>query len=106
MRFKLAVSLITCVVATPVLMATPSFAQDFFQDPGTYNRHSRPHHSRNYYNRNYDRNYSAYDYSGYTDPRSPHYDPQFQRNLENFGFSGRDPSRVGGVDPSLNPAPR
>jgi hypothetical protein len=26
------------------------------------------------------------------------------RNLENFGFSGRDPSRVGGEDPSLNPS--
>jgi hypothetical protein len=29
---------------------------------------------------------------------------QAQRNLENFGFSGRDPSRVGGFDPSLNPS--
>jgi hypothetical protein len=26
-----------------------------------------------------------------------------ERNLENFGFSGRDPSRVGGMDPNLNP---
>ena len=25
-------------------------------------------------------------------------------NQENFGFSGRDPSRPGGFDPSLNPA--
>lgn len=25
-------------------------------------------------------------------------------NTENFGFSGRDPSRVGGWDPSLNPS--
>jgi hypothetical protein len=25
-------------------------------------------------------------------------------NQENFGFSGRDPSRVGGFDPSLNPS--
>jgi hypothetical protein len=29
---------------------------------------------------------------------------QSERNVENFGFSGRDPSRVGGWDPSLNPA--
>ena len=28
---------------------------------------------------------------------------QAERNLENFGFTGRDPSRVGGWDPSLNP---
>ena len=27
-----------------------------------------------------------------------------QRNIENFGFSGRDPSRVGGWDPNLNPS--
>ena len=27
-----------------------------------------------------------------------------ERNIENFGFSGRDPSRVGGWDPSLNPS--
>jgi hypothetical protein len=26
------------------------------------------------------------------------------RNLENFGFSGRDPSRVSGESPNLNPA--
>jgi hypothetical protein len=27
-----------------------------------------------------------------------------ERNLENFGFSGRDPSRVGGFDPNLRPS--
>jgi hypothetical protein len=26
------------------------------------------------------------------------------RNIEDFGFSGRDPSRVGGEDPSLKPS--
>jgi hypothetical protein len=31
-------------------------------------------------------------------------DSQGQANLENFGFSGRDPSRVGGWDPSLHPS--
>lgn len=25
-------------------------------------------------------------------------------NVQNFGFSGRDPSRVGGWDPSVNPS--
>jgi hypothetical protein len=29
--------------------------------------------------------------------------PEEMRNLENFGFSGRDPSRVGGENPNLNP---
>jgi hypothetical protein len=28
---------------------------------------------------------------------------QERRNIENFGFSGRDPSRPGGWDPSLAP---
>lgn len=31
-------------------------------------------------------------------------DPQAERNIGNFGFSGRDPSRPGGWDPSLNPS--
>jgi hypothetical protein len=26
-----------------------------------------------------------------------------ERNLEDFGFTGKDPSRVGGEDPYLNP---
>ena len=30
--------------------------------------------------------------------------PRAERNIENFGFSGRDASRVGGWDPSLNPS--
>jgi hypothetical protein len=30
--------------------------------------------------------------------------PEEMRNLENFGFSGRDPSRVGGENPNLTPA--
>ena len=29
---------------------------------------------------------------------------QAGRNIENFGSSGRDPSRVGGWDPSFNPS--
>jgi hypothetical protein len=27
-----------------------------------------------------------------------------QLNIQNFGFGGRDPSRVGGWDPSLHPS--
>ena len=29
--------------------------------------------------------------------------PAEERNKEDFGFSGRDPSRVGGESPNLNP---
>jgi hypothetical protein len=31
-------------------------------------------------------------------------DAQERRNIEDFGFSGRDPSFPGGEDPSLNPS--
>jgi hypothetical protein len=91
MRFSLALSTVAlaCVTAAPMLMTTPAFANSH----ASYVRHHRAHHHRDY-----DR-----DYSGYMDPRSGHYDPQFQRNRENFGFSGRDPSRVGGEDPNLHP---
>jgi hypothetical protein len=94
MRLKLAVPLaaIACVVGASAFTATPGFAGDEW----AYRHHHRWHHHY--------RDYSGTrDYSGYLDPSSGHYDPQFQRNRENFGFSGRDPSRVGGVDPTLNP---
>ena len=93
MRFRLALSTaaIACATAAPILTTTPASAYSH----SAYVRHHRLHHSWKYYR----------DYSGYMDPRSGHYDPEFQRNRENFGFSGRDPSRVGGVDPSLHPAP-
>jgi hypothetical protein len=29
---------------------------------------------------------------------------QSGRTIEDFGFSGRDPSRVGGMDPNVNPS--
>jgi hypothetical protein len=43
-------------------------------------------------------------YNQLSDP--PHAIPETRegRNIENFGFSGRDPSRVGGWDPNLNPS--
>ena len=96
MLLKLAVPIIAAAatVGALALTATPGFA-------GEYRAHR--HHYRHHH---YYREYSGYrDYSGYLDPRSGHYDPEFQRNRENFGFSGRDPSRVGGMDPSLHPAP-
>jgi len=88
MRLRLAIPVAAaCVVGASALTATPGFAYDYYWTHG--HRYRIHHHYR--------------DYSGYLDPSSGHYDPQFQRNRENFGFSGRDPSRVGGVDPTLNP---
>ena len=94
MRLKLAVPIIAVAVTVgaSAFTATPTFAGDYRK----YRHHYRMH--QHY------RDYSSYrDYSGYLDPRSGHYDPEFQRNRENFGFSGRDPSRIGGMDPSLHP---
>ena len=78
MRFTFAVPIIVCAIAAPVFVATPGLARD----AGASSRHSRIHHYRGYR-----------DYSGYLDPRSGHYDLEFQRNREDFGFSGRDPSK-------------
>jgi hypothetical protein len=83
-----AVLLVCAAAMAPVFLAAPSFGKDI-----------RSHHRRvihHYYSANRD-------YSGYLDPTSGHYDPEFQRNRENFGFSGRDPSYPGGVDPSIHP---
>jgi hypothetical protein len=63
--------------------ATPVFARDHGQT------HVR--HFRGAYNQMIGPSYYAAPYS------------QSQRNLEDFGFSGRDPSRPGGMDPNLNP---
>ena len=48
----------------------------------------------------YDQYRRAYDQSnGSSTPLTP----EEERNKEDFGISGRDPSRVGGEDPSLSP---
>jgi hypothetical protein len=38
----------------------------------------------------------------YATPRA--LDDEDKRDIENFGFSGRDPSRIGGEDPDLKPS--
>jgi hypothetical protein len=75
--------LLSAVLILSATVATPVFAHD----------HSRAHvrHFRGAYNQMIGPSY-------YAVPSS-----RAERNLENFGFSGRDPSRVGGMDPNLNP---
>jgi hypothetical protein len=75
--------LLSAVLLLSAAVATPAFAQD----------HGRAHvrHFRGAYNQMIGPSY-------YAGPSS-----RAERNLENFGFSGRDPSRVGGMDPNLNP---
>ena len=84
-RLVSAILIITAVTGAPVLA----------QDAATHNGMKRHHHLRahhQHFRGAYNQPYRQ------TDP-----DPVFQRNIENFGFSGRDPSRIGGADPSLNP---
>ena len=54
-----------------------------------------------------DANRGAYDqYRGPYDQSNGSYEPltpEEERNKEDFGFSGRDPSRIGGENPYLNP---
>jgi hypothetical protein len=71
---------ISAAMILSVAMAAPAFAAT--------------HHVRNFR--------GAYDQM--TDQSFAVPSSRAERNIENFGFSGRDPSRVGGWDPSLNPS--
>jgi hypothetical protein len=51
------------------------------------------------------RAHDLWDFRGsYNQLNEPSRETQERRNIENFGFSGRDPSRPGGWDPNLNPS--
>jgi hypothetical protein len=76
-------------------IATPAFAQDadFFAPKSHHGRAYDQSNFRGAYNRTAG---APYDAAPLTSDEA--------RNLQNFGFSGRDPSRVGGDAPNLNPA--
>ena len=83
---------LSAIVVLSAAVAAPVFAQDASVAAP---RHARVHEQSNYRGA-YDRvNGAPYDAAPQT--------PEEIRNLENFGFSGRDPSRVGGESPNLNP---
>jgi hypothetical protein len=73
---------LAAVMILSAAVATPAFAKEHGRTleryRGVYNQLSEP---------------------SYAVPES-----QADRNIQNFGFSGRDPSRVGGWDPSLHPS--
>jgi hypothetical protein len=83
-------------------VATPVFAQDAgaIGPRNRYGLESQPVTSyRGAFNRNFR---GAYNQSGaplYARPLTN----EERRNIEDFGFSGRDPSRVGGEDAWLHP---
>lgn len=82
MKTLSAVLILSAAVAAPALAQTPS------------------HHSRTYDESGFRGAYNQLDTPFYAAPRTN----DFYWNGENFGFSGRDRSRVGGESPSLNPS--
>ncbi len=85
-------NLMKTIAAAAILtasIAAPALAQEMSTGPNT-----------SFGSGSQQRFYQSYDQMGpsVAPPTSHAY-----RNLENFGFSGRDRSRVGGYSPNLNP---
>jgi hypothetical protein len=83
------------VIIFTAAIATPVFAQDAGQQARGSN-HGRAYDQSNYRGAYNQLNGAPFDAA----PRTP----EEMRNRDNFGFSGRDPSRVGGESPNLNPS--
>ena len=75
---------LSAVIILSAAIATPVFAQP-------------THHGRAY-----DRYRGAHNQLNGPADAAPQ--TREERNIQNFGCSGRDPSRPGGEDPSLNPS--
>jgi len=87
---------LSAVIILSATVATPVFAQD----AGVRRPQPRPtHHSRAYDQQNFRRAYNQSNAPFYAQPLTN----EERDNIEDFGFSGRDPSRVGGEDPYLHP---
>ena len=84
------------ILSAVVILSTAIAAPVFAQDAGL----SRSPHARVYDQLNFRGAYNQSNGEFYAQPLTN----EERRNLEDFGFSGRDPSRVGGEDPSLNPS--
>jgi hypothetical protein len=110
---------LSAVIILSAAFAAPVFAQDAV-GPGygaesqlvtDHRSNHRSSHRSNYrssyrssYRGPYDQNFRG----AYNQPAASFYPRPLtneeRRNLEDFGFSGRDPSRVGGQDPYLHPS--
>jgi hypothetical protein len=86
---------LSAVLILSAAIATPVFAQDADVAPSANT--VAPSHARAH-DRNYRGSYNQVNGSSYTTPRT-----RDGSNVENFGFSTRDPQRVGGEDPDINP---
>ena len=81
-----AIAVLTTAIASPV----------FAQDAGVF---APADYGRAYDQRNFRGAYNQLNAPYDAIPRT-----EGERNIEDFGFSGRDPSRPGGYDPSLKPS--
>jgi hypothetical protein len=93
---------LSAVIILSAAFAAPVFAQDAV-GPGYGAESQLITNHRSNYRGPYDQNFrGAYNQSGASFYARPLTNEE-RRNLEDFGFSGRDPSRVGGEDPYLHP---
>jgi hypothetical protein len=93
---------LSAVIILSAAFAAPVFARDAV-GPGYGAESQLVTNHRSNYRGPYDQNFrGAYNQSGASFYARPLTNEE-RRNLEDFGFSGRDPSRVGGEDPYLHP---
>jgi hypothetical protein len=93
---------LSAVISLSAAFAAPVFARDAV-GPGYGAESQLVTNHRSNYRGPYDQNFrGAYNQSGASFDARPLTNEE-RRNLEDFGFSGRDPSRVGGEDPYLHP---
>ena len=85
---------LSAIAVISAAIATPVFAQD-----GIGPRHGLKLKPVMNYRLNYRRAYNQSNAPFYARPLTN----EERLNIENFGFSGRDPSRVGGEDAWLHP---
>jgi hypothetical protein len=83
---------LSAVIIFSAAIATPVFAQEAI-GPGYASQSVTP------YDQNFRGAYNSSDAQFYAQPLSS----KERMNLADFGFSGRDASRVGGEDPYLHP---
>jgi hypothetical protein len=99
---------LAAIAVLSAAIATPALAQDFgvlgpgSRDGLTPQPGPTYHHAQAYYHRSTYHHRSGF--RGAYNRWNGHYDPEFRRNKEDFGFSGRDRSRVGGEAPWLHPS--
>lgn len=82
------IAVLSAAIAAPVFAfaGEPGPGSHFRMHRGLTHHHVRDQHFRGAYNQHNER-----------------FDP-YQRNTEDFGFRGRDPSRIGGENPDLHPS--